>query len=565
MDTGILTLLGGIGLFLFGMHSMTGALRGLAAGAVRQGLARFTRTPLSGTVTGALATATIQSSSATMVTTVGFVGAGLMTFPQAIGVIYGAGIGTTFTGWMILFLGFKLPLSTAALPALFVAALAVLLGSGQVARVAQAVAGLALVFIGLDFMQVGLAGYQGQVTPADFPDPTLWGRLQLVGLGLLVTLITQSSSAGVAGTLVMLAAGALSFPQAAALVVGMHMGTAFTAILAAVGGGSAVRQTALANLIYHVASGVVGLGMIDLMAAVGPADPQLGLVVFHTAFNIIGAGLMLTVTDPFADLVRRLMPEPARPPGTEPLDRALLADPDAALDVAGARMNDASARLCGALGAAVTPGAAPDAGDALEAMRARLDPVLEDLRGYLVAIAPPPDRKTSAARLEALVLQLDRLIRLQGRAGQGARLRAALREPRLTRHLHLFAGVLAKGIDPGAEATAQDNARLTRLAVRLERLEGRTRHDTLRHGPHVIGLTAAGVLRLSDAIRWLRRSIAHVIALRQHAAEAAAAALPPPPDPEPEPEQEAEAEPTPDIQDGPAEAGATAGPPRSAP
>ena len=161
MDAGILTLLGGIGLFLFGMHSMTGALRGLAAGAVRTGLARFTRTPLSGTLTGAVATATIQSSSATMVTVVGFVGAGLLTFPQALGVIFGAGIGTTFTGWMVLFLGFRLPLSAAALPALFFASLAVLLAGGQVARVAQAVAGLALVFIGLDFMQGVWRGIRG--------------------------------------------------------------------------------------------------------------------------------------------------------------------------------------------------------------------------------------------------------------------------------------------------------------------------------------------------------------------------------------------------------------------
>ena len=388
------------------------------------------------------------------------------------------------------------------------------------------------------------------------------GRLQLVGLGLLVTLVTQSSSAGVAGTLVMLAAGALSFPQAAALVVGMHVGTAFTAILASVGGGSAVRQTALANLLYHIASGVVGFAMIDLMAAAGPSDPQLGLVVFHTAFNILGAGVMLAVTDPFADLVRRLMPEPAHRPGTEPLDRRLLSDPDAALDLAGARLNDAAARLCTALAAALAPAAPPEAGAALDATRATLDPVLEDARAYLAAIAPDPDKAAALARLEALVLQLDRLLRLHGRAGQGARLRAALREPRLERHLRLFAGVLRQGIDPAAGPTAAANARLARLAVRLERLEGRVRHVTLHRSPHVMGLTAAGILRLSDAIRWTRRSVSHLAALRSHAAEAAAAALPPPPGPEPEAEPAAE---PPRDPEAPADVPGAPEPPRSAP
>src|SRR5690606_6814484 len=123
MTGATITLLGGIGLFLFGMQTMTEALRQVASARAREVLARFTRTPLSGAVTGALTTLVVQSSTATTITTVGFVGAGLLSFQQALGVIFGASLGTTGTGWLILLLGVRLDIGAAALPALFLAAM----------------------------------------------------------------------------------------------------------------------------------------------------------------------------------------------------------------------------------------------------------------------------------------------------------------------------------------------------------------------------------------------------------------------------------------------------------
>lgn len=116
MNTDLLLFVGGIGLFLLGMILLTQGLKGLAGGAMRRLLARFTKTPLTGAVTGALSTAVIQSSSATTVTAVGFVAAGLLTFPQALGIIFGANIGTTITGWIVAVLGFKLHLGQIVLP-----------------------------------------------------------------------------------------------------------------------------------------------------------------------------------------------------------------------------------------------------------------------------------------------------------------------------------------------------------------------------------------------------------------------------------------------------------------
>ncbi|HCS24283.1 MAG TPA: Na/Pi cotransporter family protein, partial [Rhodospirillaceae bacterium] len=152
MDPGLLSVLGGIGLFLIGMKIMTEALRDAAGPGLRHVLTRFTTTPLRGALTGLGATAVIQSSTATTVMTVGFVGAGVMTFPQALGVLYGANIGTTVTGWIVAFLGLKLKIGVLAQPVLFAAALIMVLGRGRAVRVARGVAGMAMLFLGLDLM-----------------------------------------------------------------------------------------------------------------------------------------------------------------------------------------------------------------------------------------------------------------------------------------------------------------------------------------------------------------------------------------------------------------------------
>jgi len=521
----VLTLLGGTGLFLFGMQTMTEALRELASAKSRQTLAGFTRTPLSGAVTGALTTAVIQSSSATMVTTVGFVGAGMLGFGQALGILYGASVGTTITGWMVLLLGVKLQLSVAALPVLFLAALARVLMRGQPARAAAAVAGLALVFLGIDLMQQGLATWQGGLSPGALPDAGGgWGRLQLAGLGIVVAVVLQSSSAGVAGALVLLGAGAIDFGQAAALVAGMHVGTTSTALLAAVGGAHPVRQTALANVVYHVATGALALALIDLAARLPVADVQIRLLVFHTGFNLIGTALMLPLTPRFAALIERLVPEPPDALALALLDPALLRDPAAALDTMTAVLADTRARLFAALAEALEQPGPPAL---LDSARKSLAPTLDAAQDYLDRIAIPPDREDDLARLAALTLHLDHLRRLDARAAQGARLRAVLKEPRLGRHVALFLGALRGPPD------ARTRQRLTRIEARLARMEGRLRHTTLRHAPHVMGLTPAGVFRLSDAIRWLRRATGHAERLLSHEADAASA-LPPRPEPAPE-------------------------------
>ena len=148
----VLLCLGGLGLFLLGMTVLTDGLRALAGRALRRLLSRFTRSPLSGAMTGAVTTAVVQSSSATTVAAVGFVGAGLLTFPQALGIVLGANVGTTITGWLVALLGFKLELGTAAMPIVLVGALIRLFARGRASAVGFAVAGFGLIFVGISLL-----------------------------------------------------------------------------------------------------------------------------------------------------------------------------------------------------------------------------------------------------------------------------------------------------------------------------------------------------------------------------------------------------------------------------
>ena len=219
----VIQALGGLGLFLLGMIIMTDSLRNLAGDAMRKLLLRFTHTPLSGAVTGTVATAILQSSSATTVAAVGLVGAGLMGFAEALGIIFGANIGTTITGWFVVLLGFKLQIGSVLMPLILIGALLRLFANDRWANIGMAVAGFGLIFVGIYLIQQGMVDVQKLVTPENFPGDTFVGRIQLLLLGILFSAVTQSSSAGVAVTLTALYAGAINFPQAAALVIGMDV------------------------------------------------------------------------------------------------------------------------------------------------------------------------------------------------------------------------------------------------------------------------------------------------------------------------------------------------------
>lgn len=307
------TLLGGIGLFLLGMNLMTESLTALGGGTLRSLLRTLTRKRLYGLLFGAGVTATLQSSSATTLITVGFVSAGLLTFHQSLGVIFGANLGTTSTAWIVSLIGLKVKVSTVALPLVGVGALVRLFTRGRRARLGFALAGFGLVFVGIDVMQEGMSGMQLDLR---IDTGGIGGLLAMVGIGAVMTIVMQSSSAAVATTLVALDAGTIGFHQAAALVIGQNVGTTVTAILGALGGTVAARRAALAHTLFNLGTGLVALAVLgpflSLVEAVGEqmqdASPETGIAIFHTAFNLLGVALFFPLAPRFALLVERLMP-----------------------------------------------------------------------------------------------------------------------------------------------------------------------------------------------------------------------------------------------------------------
>jgi phosphate:Na+ symporter len=463
-------------------------------------LATLTASPLRGVATGAVATAVIQSSTAVSLITIGAVGAGLLSFVQSLGVLYGANIGTTMTGWIVMVLGLKLKLGTLALPVLFAAAMLILLGRERVARAGRGLAGFCLLFIGLDMMQAATGGLGAWLTPDVLPADGWGGRLVLVLMGSGIVALIQSSSAAMALVLVLLGAGALGFAQAAALVIGFNMGTTATGLLASLGGGRAMRMTALSNLLFNMGTAALAFPLLDLVAPLlhGTwlgADDQTALVLFHTGFNLLGAAVFLPLTPRFAAWVARLVPERAVPLA-EGLDRRLLADEGAALDAAQAVAD----RLRHALG--------PE-GDlrALASVAVQGGAAVAALSAFLAQVRIAPDRADEAARYAALLHQIDHFQRLLDRCGQRDRIATLRQEARL-------------GRDVGALAAALDRDRVREPLARLVERRGRRYRRGVLLREHAGPVPVAEVFARTDALRWLVRVAHHAARLCRHAQEA---------------------------------------------
>ncbi len=506
--------LGGLGLFLVGMIMLTEGLRGIAGPALRDALARFTRTPLSGVVTGALATAAIQSSSATTVAVVGFVGAGLLTFPQALGVIFGANLGTTATGWIIAILGFKMHLMEAVLPVVLAGALLRMLGNARAGLVGAALVGFSLLFIGIDLMQKGMAPFEGALTPDDFPGDTLVGRGELVLIGAVVTAITQASGAGVAAALVALGAGSINFSQAAAMVIGMNIGTTCTAMLATLGGSAATRRTGWAHLIFNVVTGVVAFTLLGpfttLIGRVAPeGDNQIALVCFHTAFNLLGITLFLPFTDAFARMVASLVHERG-PVLTRHLGRGVLRDADAATDAAAATVAEIAQAQFVLLARALGQIHARRA-DAVE-LRDIAD-ALAATRSFMANIASGGTDSPRAPRIAAALHILDHLDRLYFRCTQAERIAVTADDHRLSRLRSLLARLSSEA---GQRAGGKE------IETRLNRLRKLLRTERKRYRKRTIMLASTGRVAREDAlsrlsaIRWLHRVSYHLWRIQHH-------------------------------------------------
>ena len=252
----VLTLLGALGMFLYGMNLMSAGLQKAAGSKMRNFLTAMTSNPFKGVLSGLGITTVIQSSSATTVMTVGFVNAGLLTLSQAVGVIMGANIGTTVTAWLVSLLGFKADISLFAVPLMAVGFILSLAKSDKRRHISELIVGFSLLFLGLSLMKESVPDLRETPEVLSFiQNWTSYGFgsvLIFLVFGSVLTLVLQSSSATMALTLIMVNMGWIPFEMGAAMVLGENIGTTITANIAAAVGNANARRAALAHTLFNV-------------------------------------------------------------------------------------------------------------------------------------------------------------------------------------------------------------------------------------------------------------------------------------------------------------------------
>ena len=320
----IFTLLGALGMFLYGMNLMSSGLQKASGDKLRSFLSAMTSNPFKGVLTGLGITSVIQSSSATTVMVVSFVNARLLTLAQAIGVIMGANIGTTVTAWLVSWLGFKADISVLAVPLMLFGFLFSNSKKNQRQNIGELIVGFCLLFLGLSFMKESVPDLNETPEVLDFVKT--WSSygftsvLLFLVFGTVLTLVLQSSSATMAITLIMLSMGWIPFEMACAMVLGENIGTTITANIAASIGNTQAKRAAMSHTIFNV-FGVLWalilykpfLSLVGLITATvfglpnpsaegfavsGPNSAEgvaalYGLSMLHTLFNTINTFLLI--------------------------------------------------------------------------------------------------------------------------------------------------------------------------------------------------------------------------------------------------------------------------------
>lgn len=343
--TTIANFLGGIGLFLLGMRLMTDGLKVAAGGALRELLKAATGSRLRALVFGAGITALVQSSSAVIFATIGFVNAGLLSLGPAVNLIIGANLGTTLTSWIVALVGFKLDLKLFAMPMIALGTALWLSGNPRREALGGAVIGFGVFFLGLDVLKDAFAGLDQTLDLAAFAGDGVLALLLFTGIGVLLTLLMQSSSAALAVTLTAAAQGVISLEAAAGIVVGANIGTTSTAVFATLGATAAARRTAAAHVIFNVIAGLIALLLLPWLIALarmiadatGAADlPATQLAILHTQVNLLGLIVIWPLLPRLVTWLERrfLAAEKADAALPRHLDDTVLATPRLALDAA---------------------------------------------------------------------------------------------------------------------------------------------------------------------------------------------------------------------------------------
>ncbi|WP_297059158.1 Na/Pi cotransporter family protein [uncultured Duncaniella sp.] len=359
----LLCLLGSVALFLYGMKVMSEGLQKAAGDRLRNILSAMTRNRFTGMLTGILITALIQSSSASTVMVVSFVNAGLMSLGQSMAVIMGANVGTTFTAWIIALFGFKVNISAFVLPVIGLSIPLLFSKSSRNKSIGEFFIGFSFLFMGLDLISTYVPDLQSNPEMFAFLERyTSMGFgsvLIFTFVGIIVTMVIQSSAATFAITLIMCSKGWIDFDLSCALVLGSNIGTTITPLMASMGGNIAAKRTAMGHLLFNFLGTAWTLAIFFpfchfaqwLTEELGQGDPgalsafvnhieatdpdtynhlfdnslpvghpvsaqiaamqqsvSIGLSVFHTVFNLINLSVMIWLTGLYVKIVERLVP-----------------------------------------------------------------------------------------------------------------------------------------------------------------------------------------------------------------------------------------------------------------
>ncbi len=339
-----LALLGAVCLFLYGMKVMSEGLQKAAGNRLRSILSAMTKNTFMGVLTGMVITALIQSSSASTVMVVSFVNAGLMTLEQSMAVIFGANLGTTLTAWIVSIFGFKVNMSLFMLPLLAVAVPMLFMKNSQYKSIGEFLIGFVFLFMGLDAISSNVPDLSKSPEIFEslqaYTSMGFWSMLIFFGVGLLVTIVIQSSAATFAIVLIMATKGWIPFDMSCAMVLGSNLGTTITPLLASLGGNTAAKKAAAGHLLYNIFCAILMIAaffpFVDMIVwltrdVLGFGDPttlygytkaggidegaigemqfamSMGMSLYHTVYNIFSLLIMVWFTKQYVQMVNFLI------------------------------------------------------------------------------------------------------------------------------------------------------------------------------------------------------------------------------------------------------------------
>ena len=363
----VISLLGGLSLFLFGMDVMGKALERQAGGKLQTILAKMSSNVFKGFLLGLGVTAVIQSSSATTVMVVGFVNSGIMTLKQAVGVIMGSNIGTTVTAWILSLSSLegdsiliKIFKPSTLAPLIGIIGIILYMGKSEKKKgIGTIMLGFMALMTGMDIMSSSMAFLKNEAWFADlmisFTNPAV-GIL----FGAILTAIIQSSSASIGILQGLCVTGAVTYGAAIPIILGQNIGTCITAIMGAIGANRNARRTAMVHLLFNVVGAVMfsaifyGLGLFIEWNFLGDSVQAWDISVIHTGFNLVATAVLIPMNGLLVKLAYLLVPEVKEPEKNELLDTRLLATPAVAVqrahEVAGQMAADAAMAMHLAMG-----------------------------------------------------------------------------------------------------------------------------------------------------------------------------------------------------------------------